>query len=162
MDENTGRPVSPPVDQRVALLGSKGSPGKHIQLKSIARSRANTSPMHESPSTQEENALREQLKSRLKSSQALFTYQRSWVCYKMRGEGGNMIIYVFDPSGYSCTQHCVQFDLQQTLGASMTGLLWHPSPSLVCNGMNILVRIQRNRFVPDIYFLFCFRFLCRF
>jgi hypothetical protein len=74
--------MSPPVDPRVALLGGKDkqSPSKSIPLEIVGRGRANTIPtVYGRTSTQEENELREQLKSRLKSSQALFTYQRNWV-----------------------------------------------------------------------------------
>jgi hypothetical protein len=65
----------------VALLAGKEkeSPSKLIPLEPITRSRANTGNVYGRTSTQEENELREQLKSRLKTSQTLFIYQRSWV-----------------------------------------------------------------------------------
>ena len=59
------------------------SPGKAIPLEPIGQGREVIPAVYGTTSTQEENALRVQLKTRLKSSQALFTYQRSWVRDKL-------------------------------------------------------------------------------
>lgn len=138
-DEPNPSLVRSPMDARVALLSGKDT-ASESSSSSISLPPPTPSPgkqrrgtIYSRTTTQEENALREQLKHRLKEAQTLFTYQRSWVCTS---------IFLFDPFSFT---NFTKYNLQQTLGNTMGALLWHPSPSLVGNSMNILVRIQRNR-----------------